>query len=190
MKEYRNSIRSKRLLKAALIELLGQMDISKITVKTICDKSDLSRNTFYHHYEDVYAILDEIQGDIEQRCVTYLDTIIIEHDLSLTKEFFIEAFEFVANNLETIKVLLSNDTGGRFVERMKNVMIERAMKDNGSFNIADERGYRIFLEFLFSGAISLIQQYIYKKTNLTVDEIACESNRIFLAGYNVYARKN
>ena len=42
------------------IELSKQMPIDKITVKKVTDYIGITRNTFYYHYQDIYALLEEI----------------------------------------------------------------------------------------------------------------------------------
>ncbi len=37
-----------------------QMPIDKITVKKVTDYIGITRNTFYYHYQDIYALLEEI----------------------------------------------------------------------------------------------------------------------------------
>ena len=107
--------------------------------------------------------------------------------LEQVHSFFKTIFDFISDNLEAIKAILQNDTGGRFVEKIKVVMINRALRDNESFHITDQRGYVVFLGILFSGVIDLINQYIYHKTDLSKDDIADESYKIFMAGYNIYS---
>lgn len=46
-------------MKAALLELMQQMDFEKITVKDICKRAGVNRSTFYAHYTDIYQMLDE-----------------------------------------------------------------------------------------------------------------------------------
>lgn len=45
-------------LKAAVLELLKEMDFDKITVKMICKKAEVNRSTFYAHYADIYDVID------------------------------------------------------------------------------------------------------------------------------------
>ena len=42
---------------AALDELVGEKDYEKIHVSEICERAEISRSTFYHHFEDKNAIL-------------------------------------------------------------------------------------------------------------------------------------
>lgn len=41
-------------------DLLATMPFSKITVKHICEKAEVNRNTFYRHFDDKYDLLEVI----------------------------------------------------------------------------------------------------------------------------------
>jgi len=48
-------------MKAAMLELMQQMDFEKITVKAICERAGVNRGTFYTHYTDIGQMLEEIE---------------------------------------------------------------------------------------------------------------------------------
>lgn len=48
----------------AFWKLYQQRPISKITVKEITELCGVGRGTFYNHFQDVYAILDEIENEL------------------------------------------------------------------------------------------------------------------------------
>lgn len=52
--------KSKNSLKATLLQLLDDMPFEKIAVTDICSKAKVSRITFYNHYSDKYALVDDI----------------------------------------------------------------------------------------------------------------------------------
>ena len=41
--------------------LLGGKQISKITVREICEKAGINRSTFYAHYTDVYDLFERVE---------------------------------------------------------------------------------------------------------------------------------
>ena len=51
--EYRNSIRSKTLIRNALLSLMQEKEFEKITVTDIVSKADINRGTFYRSEERV-----------------------------------------------------------------------------------------------------------------------------------------
>ena len=55
--------KTKRNIKATLTALLQEMPFEKISVAEICRRGDISRITFYAHYEDKYALAEEIFSD-------------------------------------------------------------------------------------------------------------------------------
>ena len=56
--------KTKRSLKAAMIEMLSKEDFEHISITELCRKADVSRITFYSHYNDKYALLDDIFEDM------------------------------------------------------------------------------------------------------------------------------
>ena len=72
MKEYRSAIRSRNMIKRAFIELLDEKAISDISVVDIVNRADISRNTFYAHYDDVFCVLEELENDFIGKLRIYI----------------------------------------------------------------------------------------------------------------------
>ena len=53
VKNNRRVLITKRILKESLLQLMKEKPISKISIKEICDLSEMSRSTFYLHYQDL-----------------------------------------------------------------------------------------------------------------------------------------
>lgn len=55
---YRNSVRSKELIRSALITLLEKkQDITNITVSDIVKTANINRGTFYNHYNNLIKVI-------------------------------------------------------------------------------------------------------------------------------------
>ena len=61
--EDKRIVKTKRSLKAAMTEMLGKEDFEHISITELCRKAEISRITFYSHYSDKYALLDDIFND-------------------------------------------------------------------------------------------------------------------------------
>ena len=68
-KEYRSAVRSRRLIRTALLELLQEKKFEKITVTDIVKRADINRSTFYAHYPDVMGLLEELMEDTVNRSI-------------------------------------------------------------------------------------------------------------------------
>ena len=64
--EDKRIVKTKRSLKAAMTEMLAREDFEHISITALCRKADVSRITFYSHYSDKYALLDDIFNDMQR----------------------------------------------------------------------------------------------------------------------------
>ena len=64
---------TKGMIKDALLELLHNTPYEKITVTALCKQSEITRATFYLHYNNIDAVLDELLDDALR--LTELDAI-------------------------------------------------------------------------------------------------------------------
>ena len=63
---------TKQAIREAFVDLLNERPLSRIKVKDITDRCGVNRNTFYYHYQDVAALLEEI-------CQIQVDRIIADY---------------------------------------------------------------------------------------------------------------
>ena len=67
---------SKMLFKNALMDLLKEKgSINKVSVRELCDRSDLNRSTFYAHYQEPNDLLIEIETELLDATEEYLNNI-------------------------------------------------------------------------------------------------------------------
>ena len=66
-KKDRRIRRSRKLLQEALIQLLSQKPLAKIQIKEIVDVADVSRPTFYQHFETKEKLLFSLIDDLFER---------------------------------------------------------------------------------------------------------------------------
>lgn len=62
-REDRRSRYTRSAIKGAFFELLAEKGFAHLTVTDLCRRADVNRGTFYLHYVDKYALLDEVIDD-------------------------------------------------------------------------------------------------------------------------------
>lgn len=73
-------IKTKQILKSTLIEMMKIQPFEKVKVKELCEKANTSKLTFYTHYDDKYALLQDIAKDMEQEVMDYYQKLQIDTD--------------------------------------------------------------------------------------------------------------
>lgn len=66
---------TRKVIRENFMELLKEKPVSRITVKEICERSEINRATFYKHYRDPLDLLEKIEEEMLQ----YLQET-LEHD--------------------------------------------------------------------------------------------------------------
>lgn len=177
-KVYRNALRSKALIRQAFIDLLGHKELRQITVVDIVNRADLSRNTFYAHYQDVYAILEELQAEASAQLNAALDQVSVQQ----MPEAALTLLQSIARHIEAQKdiyrILICTQATESFTQTLKQVMIERVSANLDAAGIRDKAHFMLFVEVSAAGFISLFQQYLTGHSPYTADEIAQEIFRI------------
>ena len=56
----RRTLYTQAVIKDALLELLTVQGFEKITVASLCRQAEITRATFYLHYSDLTAVVDEL----------------------------------------------------------------------------------------------------------------------------------
>ena len=70
-KLHRKRAYSQKVLKEALLKLLVDQPLSKITVQKLCETADVNRTTFYSNFEDIFALYRQVQDDFLEQMALF-----------------------------------------------------------------------------------------------------------------------
>ena len=124
--EYKEDLRiqkTRRDLRGAIIELIKQKPIEKISVKEICDTALITRMTFYKYYEDKYQLLDDTFIEVKDQILASVPTqevTSIEDATKYTCELIIAVINFIQKNFDIIQALKKN-SNNEIMEMITNI---------------------------------------------------------------------
>ena len=119
--------RTHKLLWEALMTELSQRPFEEITVKEICERAMVHRSTFYKHYEDKYALLE--QGMRQMYDALVAEVVHAPPSAFSTDHpppYFVRVFEHVAEHQQFYKLMLCGEGIGRFQKLVKEYIAEQA----------------------------------------------------------------
>lgn len=101
-----NNLVTKKVIADALKSLLLEMPLSKISVKSITTRCNISRNTFYYHFQDKYELINWIfSSDMLQNANSFNDPgklaesfVNVCKCLYANRKFYLACFQYVGQN--------------------------------------------------------------------------------------------
>jgi len=162
---------TKECLSAALKEQMLKKSLSKITVSELIKICNMNRNTFYYHFEDIYALL---KWTLEQEAIEVVKKI----DLLINPE---EAINFILNYIDENKYIIAcayNSLGyeqlNRFFYQDGQAIVSHLVDEaNRRRENPLKESYKEFVTMFFTEAIagSLIH-YIQNKESWSKEDVA------------------
>src|SRR5258707_1281694 len=119
--------RTHKLLWDALMVELAERAFEDITVKDICQRAMVHRTTFYSHYADKYALLEQGLRQIVDALAAdepHLPPNV--YSAEHPPAYFIRLFEQAAEHQQFYRLMLCGDGVGRFQNQLKAYIAELA----------------------------------------------------------------
>lgn len=143
---------SRQLLKEALIDLLQEKPIEKITIKEICEKAGINRSTFYRHYSSEYDLL----GEIEQDGMDILREALKNQDSGSLETILVSLKE----NPKLARVLFGSGKDSSRLEKIFSLPeIKDYMQENLHLDIQSSPGKDVYF-FICQGGFGYIVKWI------------------------------
>ena len=147
--------KTKRALKNVLVDLLQTRDLQTISIKEITDLADISRGTFYLHFDDIFALYQSIEFDVIENITQIIQTKVPIKDEDELDKIIGSIFEYLTDHIKECDALLRTDSAsflsGVF-ERNRPRVSETWEASYGSKEHMQAYSY-IFLSHGFAGVL-------------------------------------
>lgn len=164
-----SSKKTRRIIKKVFAEMLSEKkELGKISVSDLCRRADISRGSFYSHYDDIYGVAEDYENEIID---AFFDNARMFESKDIM-QFIDSIFEFIRENDENYHLLCrSNDflfAAKKLTTIASAKLIELARCDNRIKNSAYlELDIVIFLE----GTLCEYVKYCRDYSAITLDDL-------------------
>ncbi len=176
-------IRTKKLIKEALLTLIEKQGFDSITVKDIAKQAEINRGTFYSHYEDKYdlmnAYIDEIFEEVEEKLIKNLQRLFHqENPTGFPPDAYrvlVPFSEFLQRNRVIMKSLLGPTGDPHFQSRLKQFMHDALFKRaSGSLFLRQKAlvPSDYLISYIASAHIGVMQEWLIQDRDESPEEIA------------------
>ncbi|CAI6044233.1 TetR/AcrR family transcriptional regulator [Cohnella sp. JJ-181] len=135
-------VRTRRLLRDALVELLEEMEIEKISVNRLAERATINRVTFYLHYRDIPDMMEKMADDMIEdiRAILRLNEANPLADKDGEWPLMVNLLEHMAEHFRFYKVILATKRTTVFTERLlkllSDMVIDRVERPEGEAGLA------------------------------------------------------
>ena len=160
---------TRNLLKNALVQLMQEQHISKISVRALCEVADINRSTFYVHYADQYDLLNMVEQEVLNNLNKYLSTQVLDENHPISVQVLTGVLDYVKENVELFKALLSENCDFTFQKNLIELAQVLSSQQNQSFDAGTQEYIKLFG---FTGIISMLQKWLHDGTNESPAQMA------------------
>lgn len=176
--EYRNAIRSRQLINTALAELLHEKPLEKITVSDVVRKANINRSTFYAHYVDIRAVLDNL---IEQTFDQIRESLEAETPLDDAPNRILTKIQhLLESDLAFYKIIMTSSVASMLQERIATVVLASLSGHKEIAAAKNPSEYEIPIIYCTGGLIRLYQSWFAGTLPVTLDELTQQATDMIL----------
>ncbi len=157
---------TKMVLRDSLMKLLAEKDISRITIKEICENADINRATFYAHYTDQYDLLDKIENELFDNIRVYLSKFEragaprSDSEWSDTVGMVANIFDYLKENAALCKLLLNDKRNLDFQKRIMTLVYDPYFTQLGSGDTFTAEEMEYVYAFALTGFVGAVQAWL------------------------------
>lgn len=161
-----SSKKTKRLIKKIFAEMLSEKkELSSISVSELCNRAELSRGTFYSHYDDIYGVAEEYENELINAFFDKTRLIASQNIIP----FIDSVFEYIRQNDENYRLLCKSNEITFAVNKLAPIVSKKLIELCENDSRIKRRDYieieiQIFLEGLFCEYMRYCREY--SKTTL------------------------
>ena len=155
---------TKKILKETLVSLMREKSIHELSIKKVCEAAEINRSTFYHHYQSISELYDDIIKDI----LTDINVIVKKNrELNVSNSTLIaEMLSYVERNRELFLVILSDKGNIGIGEKLNRYVSSFIGADNNS-ELA-----MYCAQFISAGLANIIWRWLNTENRLSPKDMA------------------
>ena len=159
---------TRQAIMLCLLKLLEEKSIDKITVKDICERCEINRNTFYYYFSDIYEVLDALIEYETEQSLKEEDAEASFYEELLQKYHLVLNYRKAIGHLYTSKnrELISN----YFYTVTEAFVMKHVQKEAEGMNVPEE-DIRFIVDFYSNSLIGMMLRWIKEKMPAKKDHL-------------------
>lgn len=161
-------VKTKKNIRSAFLELRAENALEKIKVNKLCELALINKTTFYKHYQDIYALSEEIENET---ILSIMDSFEYMNSLFTDPNSFIKGLYYAFKSHENLILTLFSSRMNTLIDKVEKKLVTHYS------SLRDMPEKEITLSFLIWGASHVLMESKYEET-LLLNTLSQITNKI------------
>lgn len=153
------------------LSLLETKELSHITIREICLKAQINRSTFYRHYEDIFALMQDIEHKIFTEFMSNIKSR-FSSNKQLSEEHFVEVLHHIKKYAGFYSAFLSNGVQEIIFDKYPEIWDHFLVSTFQRYGVVAERHMHYYFSFFKAGFLFCITKWLEEGCPESPEELA------------------
>lgn len=185
MQDSRRTRYTQNVIKNAFLDECKTKPFNKITVKTICEKADINRGTYYLHYKDIYDLAEKLEIEYANQVIEFIQQ---PHNVfeNTFENFLVNLIMYFHEHPELELILQHPSATGKGLAMIMKSAEERYSQKWPQYCNTQSDEMKLIMEFIWYGTTHIIKTVDQDKNLTEIKQIAATLTQFVKYGLNAY----
>ncbi len=177
---------TKTALKEALLKLMVDTDVNKITVKELCEVADINRVTFYKYYQDAQDLLVQIELELFNELKLSVNDSMNDKTMNF---FILNVMNIIYSNKDICKNIFSEHGNQDFIKDILYLAHDKCLIEwKSKFPDFSKKELEYLFSYTAGGSIGIVHQWLRTNCKEKPQEIAVLIENISNKSFETYSK--
>ena len=173
--------RTEQLLQEAFLEFLNVKPVERITIRDLTERAGINRCTFYHHYQDIYDLLERVEDGVMEHVLEMMRGFHPNREEDVSLRYFECFCRYIYEN-RTVYCVLTNGQESHFIKKLLNMISEYMSGLAEKENEGDKQSHEYAVAYSIGGVVGVLHKWMKEDFRSQPELIAGYISNVFLNG--------
>lgn len=170
---------------------MQEKELEKITVTDIIKLADINRGTFYAHYQDTRAVIEQIENDIISKMLEFLKEFQYRSFFQNPLPLLLKIARCLEEDLEFYRILINSSGSEQFLIKLKKIFVTY-MENDSDIPSQQKKSAEFYvrINFFAGGVINLYQIWFRGETDLSLNDMSLEMSKFIAISTNSFLKEH
>jgi AcrR family transcriptional regulator len=176
--------KTKRAIRGALLHLMTEKEVEKITIKEVAELADVDRKTVYNYYDGVHSILDELENELMAGFEKAMEN--VEYGVENVYILFEALTNYLTANWDVCETLMKMEHNSRFIFNTIDFLHQKILLAIENLNFVPSDKQRLCASFITMGLFSVYREWFNSDRKQSLEELSKDVGCLVLNGLFSY----